>query len=543
MKLSSLKIGVRLSVAFGVVVALLIGTTLVGVRHIESSVDRMNGIVSERYSLIALSTQIKNNGYKANGILSNLLLVTTPEQAKKYMDDYAVIRKVNAEGYAKLEKMLADDQSKALFASQFQARTTYGQSVKKFFDLIAENKQQEARELYQGDMARLQDEYYVFVDKMVDFQAGEMGNDVAKAVSEGRRAEVQMGVLALFALLISISTGWFITRSITRPIHRAVDLAEAVANGDLTHRLEVEGKDEVARLLAALRQMTENLHGIVDSVRGGTNAITQASQEVASGNMDLSSRTEQQASALEQTAAAMEELTATVKHNADNALQANQIASDASVVAIKGGDAVEQVVNTMNAINASSRKVVDIIGVIEGIAFQTNILALNAAVEAARAGENGRGFAVVASEVRSLAQRSAVAAKEIKGLIDDSVEQVSVGSRTVEQAGETIRQVVQSITAVSSIVSEMSSSSQQQSDGIEQINRAIAQMDQVTQENAALVEESAAAAQALRVQAGSLTSTVAAFRLDGQPGFAGSIPEADSNRRLANTSVPMLSAS
>ncbi|MBU9214179.1 methyl-accepting chemotaxis protein [Burkholderia gladioli] len=539
MKISDLKIGVRLSAAFGIVVALLIGTTLLGVRNIESSVVRMNGIVSQRYSLIASSTQIKNNGYKASGILSNLLLATNADQAKKYMDDYAVIRKLNADTYAKFEKQLTDEQSKALFRSQFQARSDYGQSVKKFFSLIAANNQEAARDVYQGEMARLQDDYYTLVDKMVDFQAGEMSADVDKATAEGRRAKLQMGIIALCALLISVFTAWFITRSITRPIRSAVVLAEAVAGGDLTHRLDTTGKDEVSRLLAALGKMTDSLNVIVGSVRTGTHAITLASQEVASGNMDLSTRTEQQASALEQTAAAMEQLTSTVKQNASNAQQANQIAGDASAVAVRGGEAVDRVVDTMNTINASSRKVVEIISVIEGIAFQTNILALNAAVEAARAGENGRGFAVVAGEVRSLAQRSAVAAKEIKALIDESVDQVDTGTGIVEQAGDTIRQVVKSITAVSSIVNEMSASSLEQSDGIEQINHAITQMDQVTQENAALVEESAAAAQALRSQADALASTVAAFRLDGDAHrTGGQVPRPTRHA----SSMPLLSA-
>ncbi|AEA63261.1 methyl-accepting chemotaxis protein [Burkholderia gladioli] len=539
MKISDLKIGVRLSAAFGIVVALLIGTTLLGVRNIESSVVRMNGIVSQRYSLIASSTQIKNNGYKASGILSNLLLATNADQAKKYMDDYAVIRKLNADTYAKFEKQLTDEQSKALFRSQFQARSDYGQSVKKFFSLIAANNEEAARDVYQGEMARLQDDYYTLVDKMVDFQAGEMSADVDKATAEGRRAKLQMGIIALCALLISVFTAWFITRSITRPIRSAVVLAEAVAGGDLTHRLDTTGKDEVSRLLAALGKMTDSLNVIVGSVRTGTHAITLASQEVASGNMDLSTRTEQQASALEQTAAAMEQLTSTVKQNASNAQQANQIAGDASAVAVRGGEAVDRVVDTMNTINASSRKVVEIISVIEGIAFQTNILALNAAVEAARAGENGRGFAVVAGEVRSLAQRSAVAAKEIKALIDESVDQVDTGTGIVEQAGDTIRQVVKSITAVSSIVNEMSASSLEQSDGIEQINHAITQMDQVTQENAALVEESAAAAQALRSQADALASTVAAFRLDGDAHRTGGLVSRPTRHA---SSMPLLSA-
>jgi methyl-accepting chemotaxis protein len=492
----------------------MIATTVVGIEHLESSNAKMDSMVSERYALIALSNQIKNNGYKANGILSNLLLASTEQQAKKYMDDYAVIRTTNANAYAKLEKLLQSDESKALFREQFQARTTYGGSVRRFFDLVKDNRQQEARDLYLGDLARQQDDYYVLVDKMVDYQASQMQKDAARAAEEGWSAKLQMALLSIGAILAAGATGFFITRGITRPIHRAVYLAEAVAQGDLTQRPEADSSDEIGRLQDALRNMIGNLHDIVVRVRGGTETITQASREVASGNLDLSSRTEQQAAALEQTAAAMEQLTSTVKQNADNALEASRVASNASGIAAKGGDAVNRVVNTMSAINVFSRKIVDIIGVIEGIAFQTNILALNAAVEAARAGEHGRGFAVVASEVRSLAQRSAVAAKEIKTLIDDSVVHVDDGSRIVEEAGAIIREVVSSISHVTAIVGEMSTSSQEQSDGIEQINRAVTQMDQATQENAALVEESAAAAQALRDQAAQLTDMVAAFTLN-----------------------------
>ncbi|MDP9647756.1 methyl-accepting chemotaxis protein [Paraburkholderia strydomiana] len=515
MKISNLKIGVRLGSAFALMVALLVGTAIVGIEHLESTNTKMDEIVSHRYTLIALSNQIKSNGYKANGILSNLLLTTSPDKAKQYMDDYAAIRKANAQAYGQLEKFLTSDDTKALFKQQFDARSAYGVSVKAFFDLVSKNQQQEARDVYQGDMARLQDAYYLLVDKMVDVQAERMAHDVADAVSEAHRAKIQMILLALVATLIAIATGIFITRTITRPINRAVSLAEAVAAGDLTHHLHVDTTDEVGRLLTALERMTRNLHGIVAQVRQGTDTISQATREVASGNMDLSSRTEHQASSLEETAAAMEQLTSTVKQNADNAREANQLASSASDVAVKGGNAVNQVVSTMSAINESSRRIVEIIGVIDGIAFQTNILALNAAVEAARAGEHGRGFAVVASEVRGLAQRSAVAAKEIKELIADSVNQVGTGGKMVEDAGQIISEVVKSIRHVTEIVAEISSSSKEQSEGIEQINHAVTQMDKVTQENAALVEQSAAAAQALQDQAQQLTDTVSTFKLNG----------------------------
>jgi methyl-accepting chemotaxis protein-1 (serine sensor receptor) len=293
-----------------------------------------------------------------------------------------------------------------------------------------------------------------------------------------------------------------------------------VAAGDLTQQIVVHSQDETGQLMQALKQMNENLQGIVGQVRASTDTIGTASTEIAHGNLDLSSRTEQQAGALEETASTMEQLTSTVRHNAENAQEAKQLALSASEVAVRGGEVVRQVVDTMSAINQSSSKIVDIISVIDGIAFQTNILALNAAVEAARAGEQGRGFAVVASEVRSLAQRSAAAAKEIKVLIDDSVARVGSGSALVAQAGQTIDEVVRSVQRVSEVVSDISAAGRDQSLGIEEVNRAITQMDESTQQNAALVEQAAAAAQSLQEQAAQLSGAVSVFRLGGAGGPA-----------------------
>jgi len=289
-----------------------------------------------------LSNQIKSNGYKANVILSNLQLANTPEQAKAYMDDYAAIRQANADAYARFEKLPQDEQSKALYQAQFQARSAYGNDVRQFFDLMKANQQQQARELYQGDMAHLQADYYTLVDKMVDYQAKSMQDDVSHATEESNNAKLQMALLSVFAVVLALATAVVITRSITGPIKRAVALAEGVASGNLTHRLELDSHDEIGRLLAALKQMIENLHGIVAKVRTGTDTIATASREVASGNLDLSGRTERQAGALEETAAAIEQLTSTVKQNADNAMLANKLASDASAVAGRGGDAVDQ---------------------------------------------------------------------------------------------------------------------------------------------------------------------------------------------------------
>lgn len=326
-------------------------------------------------------------------------------------------------------------------------------------------------------------------------------------------ARLLMIAMSSVALLLGAFIAWFLTRSVVRPLRQAVKIADAVALGDLTQRIEVQSKDETGQMLQALKTMNESLGVIVNEVRSNTDSISTAAQQIAAGNSDLSQRTEEQASTLEETASSMEELTATVKQNAENAKHANQLATSASSIAVKGGQAVDEVVQTMASISTSSRKIMDIISVIESIAFQTNILALNAAVEAARAGEQGRGFAVVAAEVRNLAQRSAAAAKEITILIDDSVDKVDAGSKQVHQAGKTMNEIVQAVKRVTDIIYEISAASSEQSSGIEQVNQAITQLDEVTQQNAALVEEAAAAAEAMRQQSQGLAQTVRVFKL------------------------------
>ncbi|WP_298437165.1 methyl-accepting chemotaxis protein [Geobacter sp.] len=322
-----------------------------------------------------------------------------------------------------------------------------------------------------------------------------------------------IGATLIFALLIFLFA-WLVASRIRRALAEAIAVSEQIAAGDLTTTIEVKSADETGKLLTALSHMNESLSHIVAEVRGGADSIATATEQISAGNVNLSQRTEEQASALEETASSMEELTSTVKQNADNAQQANQLAVTASDVAVKGGEVIGKVVTTMEGITASSRKIADIITVIDGIAFQTNILALNAAVEAARAGEQGRGFAVVAGEVRSLAQRSAAAAKEIKALIEDSVGKVEDGSRLVTEAGSTMQEIVTSIKRVTDIMAEISAASLEQSSGIEQVNTAITQMDDVTQQNAALVEEAAAAAESLAEQAGAMVEMVSRFKLD-----------------------------
>ncbi|MGK5027960.1 methyl-accepting chemotaxis protein [Janthinobacterium sp. MDT1-19] len=380
--------------------------------------------------------------------------------------------------------------------------------------LSREMKKEEARALAVGPSAKVMADMLVVLDKLVSINTdgGVRSSTSADATYAASRASL-IGLLVGIVVIGMLLALW-VARSVARPLIVAVGVARQVAAGDLTAHIVVQSQDETGQLMQALKDMNASLQNLVGQVRSGTDTIATASSQIAAGNQDLSSRTEEQASSLEETASSMEELTSTVKQNADNARQANTMALSSSSIAIEGGKVVSEVVGTMASINASSRKIVDIIAVIDGIAFQTNILALNAAVEAARAGEQGRGFAVVATEVRNLAQRSAAAAKDIKVLIGDSVEKVEAGSVLVGQAGRTMDDIVASITRVTDIMSEITAASSEQSAGIEQVNQAIAQMDQVTQQNAALVEEAAAAAESMQEQAASLSAVVSIFKLD-----------------------------
>ncbi|RXZ33824.1 HAMP domain-containing protein [Oxalobacteraceae bacterium CAVE-383] len=377
-------------------------------------------------------------------------------------------------------------------------------------------KAEDAEAIMFDKMAPLSSALTKSSDELTAYQMTTAANTFAASQAMYRQFLYAAAGGLVFGLLIVAVSGVFLVRAITRPLKEAIDHFDAISSGDLTRAIAVTSRDEMGMLMDGLRKMQQNLVDTVANVRQGSTSIAAASAQIASGNLDLSSRTEQQAASLEETASSMEELTTTVKQNADNARQANQLAVSASDVATKGGVVVTQVVDTMDAINTAARKIVDIIGVIDGIAFQTNILALNAAVEAARAGEQGRGFAVVASEVRSLAQRSAAAAKEIKGLIGDSVEKVDAGSKLVTEAGTTMDEIVVSIKRLTDIMAEITMASQEQSTGIEQVNRAIGEMDETTQQNAALVEEAAAAAGSMQEQAANLERVVGVFKLDNR---------------------------
>ncbi|MFL9922770.1 methyl-accepting chemotaxis protein [Herbaspirillum lusitanum] len=509
-----LKIAKKLFVSFIAVLAMTAVLGLFSLQQLVMVKDSAAFIAGESLPGVRIALEMKNTLNRIRvaelqSILSDNVFDSADYEARtgKEMQTF----KKSGEEYSQ-RNLSAEEQ--ALYSQMVKNFAGYMDESRKAIGLSRESRKEEARDLIRGESTRLFEAMSVQLDRV-----GQIAQQGAIDATSRARASFQRSFAIIVALLagavvIGLLLAAWLSRIVARPLTRAVQLATQVAEGDLTARIDAHSRDETGQLMHALQGMNDALMSIVGKVRAGTEAINVASREIASGNMDLSLRTEQQAGALEESAASVEQLTSTVRQNADNALQANQLAQSASAMAGKGGAVVEQVVATMGAINASSRKIVDIIAVIDGIAFQTNILALNAAVEAARAGEQGRGFAVVASEVRNLAQRSAAAAKEIKGLIGDSVDKVESGSKLVEQAGMTMSEVVDSVRRVSDIVAEITAASQEQSSGIEQVNQAIAQMDQVTQQNAALVEQAAAAAQSLQDQAGNLSQVVSVFKID-----------------------------
>jgi len=456
-------------------------------------------------------------------VMRTVALLSDETEANIQKEKIAIARKIYNDAFSALGKMPLDDTGKA-FIVKIQEDQTKARALNDKFIEMAKTDKDAAVKFLLKDVVPVNNEWQNQMHDFTELQREKNKRDEELAVQSYRNALVFMLVLTGLAVVAGTGIAWFVTCSITGPVYAAVKIAKKVASGDLTSHIEVNSKDEMGELLQSLKEMNSSLQTIVSEVRSGTDNMAAASSQIASGNMDLSSRTEQQASSLEETASSMEELTSTVQQNADNARQANSLAQTASDVASRGGSVVSEVVDTMSSINESAKKIVDIISVIDGIAFQTNILALNAAVEAARAGEQGRGFAVVAAEVRNLAQRSASAAKEIKTLIGDSVEKVEAGTKLVDLAGTTMQEVVDSVRRVTDVISEITAASQEQSTGIEQINYAITEMDNVTQQNAALVEEAAAAAGSLQEQASKLAHVVSVFIVSGTPamtsGFA-----------------------
>lgn len=532
MKMTDMKIRTKLYFGFGAIVAILV--VLVAVAYASSARLAQANILNIR-SYEALeqthgifeslaNIQTAERGYVLTA-LDTLLepMLTGKKTFVSRMDKAKLLTADNSQQQMRLQKLLEEEQKWLKVAIEPALKMRRGVNAGNIqMESLVQFEQGGRGERSMNEMRAILAEIGAAETALL----AKRSEDVAALQSLTNTILIGGGMIAAaLAAMIAI----FLIRNIVTPMVQAVEIAKTVAAGNLTSDIRVNSKDETGQLLQALKEMNDSLVTIVSQVRIGADAIATASSQLASGNLDLSSRTEQQASSLGKTASSMEELTGTVKQNADNARQANQLAASASEVAVKGGAAVMQVVDTMASINASSKKIVDIIGVIDGIAFQTNILALNAAVEAARAGEQGRGFAVVAAEVRNLAQRSAVAAKEIKTLIADSAQQVSIGGQLVSQAGATMDEIVTSVKRVTDIIGEITSASQEQITGIELINQAITEMDRVTQQNASLVEEAAAAADSMQDQARNQAQLMSVFTLDhrhsaGAPGTKPLLP-------------------
>ncbi|MBY0454006.1 MAG: MCP four helix bundle domain-containing protein [Burkholderiaceae bacterium] len=513
MQMANWKIGTRLGWGFGALIAMMLGVVAMGLVRFDQ-VGEINTRIIDSDWVKAEAVHTINATTRANARRTMELVLANESEVKAIRADIATNKKTIDDALATLEQHIYRPEGKALLAQLKDKRGKYVQSFSKVAQLVEAGAHDQAVALLKSETLPALDALQAPIDGLLALQKKWVSDSSKEVLDDIGSARIVMLLLGAVGLLQGLVLSSWITRSITVPLRQAVQVAQRVAAGNLESRIEVVGRDETSELLQALRSMNDSLVGIVSHVRGGTNAIASATSQIAAGNIDLSSRTEEQASALEQTVASMGELAGTVKQNYEYGKNANQIAETAAEVAVKGGAMVARVVDTMEAINTSSRKIADIIGVIDGIAFQTNILALNAAVEAARAGEQGRGFAVVASEVRSLAGRSASAAKEIKGLIEASVSNVTLGCEQVERAGTTMDELVVSVRRVADIMGDITAASHDQSFGLDQINQAMEQMEQVTQSNAALVEESAAAAQSLEHQAKSLVNAVSVFKLE-----------------------------
>lgn len=509
----NLKIGTRLGLGFGLLVFMMM---VIAAMAIWSAIDsqQTNALMVTRQNTndmaLRWARQVEVNANQALAAANITDLVVFPlfqsrmetsfELAKKYRDQ--------------VDSLIVTAEGRALFELAIEAQKKYIVPRDQAFERLYDGERAETRTFFTKELPKLATAYFAAIDNVSEYLTKDAQQQTQRAEEQNRLIMVVLSAVAVLALIAGLLLAWLVTRSITRPLSNTLLLARAVANRDLAHNIVVNGKDEVADLERELEAMVTGLHSTISEVRQGANAIATAAGQIASGNIDLASRTEQQSSSLAETAATTEEITATVRQNADNAQQANQLAESAAKTATDGGKIMVELVSTMGEINTKSMQVSEIIGVIDSIAFQTNILALNAAVEAARAGEQGRGFAVVASEVRALAQRSATAAREIKTLIDTSVVSTTKGNEQAGRAGQTMQEMVAGINRVTDIMNEISAASREQTTGIDEINIAVAQMDDATRQNASLVDESASAAASLEEQAGTLARLVGTFKLD-----------------------------
>ena len=516
MLLSKLSVGARLGLGFLLLIVAGLGVAVFGRYELTSVNGQVTTLVEHHMARVEELYEVKENLNLVARAVRNIALMEDVAAMQAELERIQKARARNGQLLKTLDGALKGQEERTLLAKVQGIRGPYNETIDRSIQLGMSGRSAEAREVLIKENRPAQTRYFEVLGALIDLQKKAM-NDTAQGVRDSSAsASVLMLAIAGVAAVMGGLMAWSLTHSITHQLggepDYASNVAREIAAGNLAVEVKVAPGDKDS-LLAAMSVMRDSLAQVVSRVRQGSESVATASAQIATGNHDLSGRTEEQASALEETAASMEQLGSTVAHNADNARQANQLAQSASTVAEQGGDVVAQVVNTMRDINTSSQKIADIIGVIDGIAFQTNILALNAAVEAARAGEQGRGFAVVASEVRSLASRSAEAAKEIKTLITASVERVEQGSTLVDQAGSTMQEVVTSIRRVTDIMAEITAASIEQSAGVSQVGEAVTQMDQTTQQNAALVEEMAAAASSLQHQAQDLVQSVNVFKL------------------------------
>lgn len=472
-----------------------------------------NHIVDNHFPKVLLAQELLDENQGIGHALRDVLLSNDQDFINAQITYITAKRQAIKNAFEQFTKVTTSPKGKRLLHEAQQAYQVYMQVADRFLQAQANGQREQALSLLYGELKLQHDTYIDAVSAVITYQSQQIKSGQEDARDTYLQASYEMWGLSLLGGIIGLLIAWRLSLAITKPLQQAVEVARRVASGDLRSKFEIHGSDESAQMMKALQSMNQRLEHMLLQVRSGSEAIASASSKIASGSLDLSSRTEQQASSLEETASSMEELTATVQQNASNASHATQLARNASAIAGEGGQVVAQVVHTMATIHDSSRKIVDIIGVIDGIAFQTNILALNAAVEAARAGEQGRGFAVVANEVRTLAQRSASAAKEIKTLIQDSVSQVEHGHQLVDQAGSTMSKVIASVKNVTDLMEVMSLANDEQNASLDQINQAISEMDTVTQNNAALVEEASAASQTLQHQADQLANMVGRFQL------------------------------
>ena len=521
------KISSRLIVAFSIMVLLLIALAGFGLWRSAQQRAELTDVLQRR-AVLSKSLNIVFDQVNEEAILvRNLALFSSSATQQSWLERIAAGKRQVEEQFKTIDTLVDTREGQAMLAKMKASRAAFVAAGDQYLALLQQGRRDEAMVLLEDSYRAAQRAYHGDIQEELALQEGLAKQAGERAEASGAALQRDILIAAVVAVLAAIVLALGIIGSIIGPLRRAVAVCERIAGGDLSAEIEVHSQDETGQLLRAMQQMQSSLAATVGLVRRNAEGVASASVQIASGNNDLSARTEEQAAALEQTASSMEELGSTVRQNAEHARTANELAVQASTVAAQGGEVVAEVVDTMKSINASSARIADIISVIDGIAFQTNILALNAAVEAARAGEQGRGFAVVAGEVRSLAHRSAEAAKEIKGLITASVERVEQGSALVDKAGATMTQVVKAIRNVTDIMGEISAASSEQSAGVGQVGEAVTQMDQATQQNAALVEEMAAAASALNVQAGELVKAMAVFTLGaGQSGNAAGMPVA-----------------